>query len=136
MLDILLLLTNDEFMLRLVENVPDYWEKTFWKDFYAKYSRGTRRMEDISMISNKIEEFISPVMRPWFGDTKKTIHFRKLMDERKIVLIKSNPEWETITKIVGNVVISQILDAAYSRRNIPLDNRKQMNVYVLNLDTM
>jgi len=130
MLDILLLLTNDEFMLSLVENVPDYWKKTFWKDFYAKYSKGMRRMEDISMISNKIEEFISPVMRPWFGDTKKTIHFRKLMDERKIVLIKSNPEWETITKIVGNVVIAQLLDAAYSRRNIPLDKRKQMNVYV------
>jgi hypothetical protein len=82
------------------------------------------------MISNKLEEFLSPIMRPWFGATEKTINFRKFMDEQKIVFIKLNLEFENISRLLANIVISQLLDAAYSRRDMFVNSRKQMNVYV------
>ena len=82
------------------------------------------------MISNKLDEFTSPVMRPWFGDTKNTIDFREFMDERKIVFIKLNSQWQSLTKLLGNIIVAQILDAAYSRSNIPSNKRKQFNVYL------
>ena len=130
LLDIPRILTDDAFLQKLLVQVRDPQIRWFWEEFYTKYSKGTRRGDDISMISNKLDEFIKPVMRPWFGDVKRSINFRKFMDERKIVFIKLKSQWPSLTKLLGNIIVAQLLDAAYSRSELPTNKRKQMNVYV------
>lgn len=130
LLDIKRVMTDDSFLEKLLVNVHDPDVIWFWKDFFQKYSKGTRRGDDISMVSNKLEEFTKPVMRPWFGDITSPVNFRAFMDQGKLVFIKLNAQWPSLNKLLGNIIIAQLLDAAYSRRDIRKDDRRQMNVYI------
>lgn len=130
LLDIDRLLTDKPFRQKLVANIPDAHVKWFWNVFFEDYRKGIEQGRDISSVVNKLDEFIKPVMKPWFGTIQKTLNFRQLMDEEKLVFIKLNSQWGNLTKLIGNIVIAQLLDAAYSRNNIPVKKRRQMNIYV------
>ena len=98
--------------------------------FYEKYRVGVRRGDDISFVVNKLDEFINPAMMPWFGDTKMALDFRQLMDEQKIVFIKLKSEWRSSSKLMGNIIIAQLLDAAHSRSDIDEKYRQDVNIYI------
>ncbi len=51
------------------------------------------------------------------------------MDERKILLVKLSAQMEQVTSLVGSVIIAMVLDAASSRATIPINKRKQFNLY-------
>jgi ribosomal protein L20A (L18A) len=51
------------------------------------------------------------------------------MDERKILLVKLDATLETVTSLIGSLMIAQILNAAYSRADMPVNKRKQFNLY-------
>jgi hypothetical protein len=70
-------------------------------------------------------------MMPWFGDTKMSLNFRQLMDEQKIVFIKLKSNWRSSSKLMGNIIIAQLLDAAHSRSDIDEKYRQDVNIYRL-----
>jgi len=128
-LDIPWILTNDTLRTKLVNNVPDAWVRWFWNDFFENYQRGVRRADAISSVVNKLDEFFRRVPRPIFGQTNTTINLREIMDNRKILLVKLHARFDSLTNLVGSIIISHLLDAAYSRSDTPEKKRKQFNVY-------
>lgn len=128
-LDIPWILTNDNLRTKLVNNVPDAWVRWFWNDFFENYQRGVRRADAISSVVNKLDEFFRRVPRPIFGQTNTTINLREIMDNRKILLVKLHARFDSLTNLVGSIIISHLLDAAYSRSDTPEKKRKQFNVY-------
>src|SRR5205807_6744371 len=68
LLDIPRLLDDEVFRKQLVANIPDEHVRWFWERFYEKCRVGVGRGDDISFVVNKLDEFIKPAMKPWFGD--------------------------------------------------------------------
>jgi hypothetical protein len=81
------------------------------------------------MVTDKLVEFNSRVLKPWFGQNTQTLNLRCIMDERKILLVKLKARWQSMTSLIGSILIAKILDAAYSREDTRVHKRKQFNVY-------
>jgi Helicase HerA, central domain len=128
-LDIPRLLTDAAFRGSLLANVPDDDVQWFWTELYEQHRRGKRLDEIISAVTNKLVEFNSRVLKPWFGQNTQTVNIRQIMDERKILLVKLKARWQSMTSLIGSILIAQILDAAYSREDTRVNKRKQFNVY-------
>jgi hypothetical protein len=81
------MLVDKEYRLKVVENISDPSVKAFWTDEFAKY--GERYMQEAgAAIQNKIGQFISnPLVRNIIGQPKSTFDIRKMMDEKKILII-------------------------------------------------
>ena len=119
---------DEKYRLKLAANVPNLQTKRFWQSF-SKTRHHTRTIDSMSAIENKLDDFFRPVLKTIFGQEITTINMREIMDEGKILLVKMNARWESITKLVGSVIVGQILDAAYSRRDIPVKKRKFFSLY-------
>jgi hypothetical protein len=51
------------------------------------------------------------------------------MDERKILLVRLDARLESVTSLIGSMIIALLLNAAYSRTDLDVKKRKQFNVY-------
>jgi hypothetical protein len=128
-LDISRLLTDAAFRASLLANVPDDDVLWFWTELYEQQRRGRRSDEILSMVTDKLVEFNGRVLKPWFGQNTQTLNLRRIMDDRKILLVKLKARWQSMTSLIGSILIAQILDAAYSREDTHVHKRKQFNVY-------
>jgi len=126
MADIPLLLLNEQCRRKLVPNVMDTDVKLFWQQYDDK--KPSERSEEASSTLRRVREFLQPLSRLIVGQAS-TIDMRSVMDERKILLVKLDPRLEMVTSLVGSVIIALFLNAAYSRADLPLEKRKQFNLY-------
>jgi hypothetical protein len=63
------------------------------------------------------------------GQAKTTVDMFRVMDERKILLVKLSAQLDQVTSLIGSVIIALFLNAAYSRAALPVNKRKQFNLY-------
>ena len=127
MAEIPLLLTDKHFRQKLVANVTDPKVLLFWKTYEAMKPHEQREYAESTL--NKLDEFLSPLVLNIVGQSKSTIDFRRVMDERKILLVKLDAQMDQVTSLIGAVIIAMLLNAAYSRAELPVEKRKQFNVY-------
>src|SRR5258707_13257619 len=59
------------------------------------------------------------------GQSMSTLDFRAIMDTGKILLVKLPREFPELSKLVGTLIIGQLLTAAYSRDDTPEQDRRQ-----------
>src|SRR3972149_6886302 len=87
LLDVNRMLINKAFRKKVVENVKDPIVKSFWADEFANYT--DRYTQDATpAIQNKIGQFTSnPLIRNIVGQPKSSFDIRKMMDEKKIIII-------------------------------------------------
>lgn len=80
---------------------------------------------------NKMNAFLDePMIRNIVGQGETTIHFRRIMDSGKILLVKLSPQFEEASLLIGAIIIGQLLMAAFSRTDTPEENRRQFNLTV------
>ena len=89
-------------------------------DFWAEFNRKTPRVqEEISSSSlNKLDRFLTnTLLRNMFGQPTSSIDFRRLMDERKVLLVKMAVGLlgEENAEFLGAIIVGKLLDAAFSR---------------------
>ena len=127
MADIPLLLTNRTCRHRLLANVNDQDTCLFWQQYEAM--KPTEQREQAASTLRRVREFLQPLSRTIIGQSTPTIDLRAVMDERKILLVKLDARLESITSLVGSMLIALILNAAYSRTELETKKRKQFNLY-------
>ena len=132
MADIPLLFYDKNFRDRLLKNVTNPNVKLFWQN-YENMPRLDRSRETSSVI-NKLDEFMQPMAINVVGQAKSTINLRQIFDDRKILLLQLDPQLQATTSLLGSTLLAMILQAAYSRENLPPNKRKQVNVYIDELD--
>jgi hypothetical protein len=120
------MLSDKEFRKRVVENVKDPSVKAFWTEEFAKY---TERMaaEAVPAIQNKIGQFTAnPLIRNIVGQPKSSFDIRKLMDDRKILIINlsKGKVGEANANLLGSMLITKIYIAAMSRADV---HQKELN---------
>src|ERR1035437_6943146 len=127
------LLSDKEYRKKVVDNIKDPSVKSFWVDEFAKYTDKTVQ-EAIPAIQNKIGQFTgNPLIRNIVGQPKSSFDIRKLMDEKKIIIINLSKGrvGETNANLLGSMMITKIYLAAMSRADTPeKELRKLPNFYL------
>ena len=109
--------TDKAFRTKVVDNVTDVSVKSFWVDEYAKYT-DKYAQEATPAIQNKIGQFAgNPLIRNIIGQPKSSFDVRKLMDEKKILIVNLSKGrvGEGNARLLGSMLITKIYLAAMSR---------------------
>jgi hypothetical protein len=120
LLDVNRMLINKAFRKKVVENVKDPIVKSFWVDEFANYT--DRYTQDATpAIQNKVGQFTSnPLIRNIVGQPKSSFDIRKLMDEKKILImnLSKGRVGEVNATLLGSMLVTKIYLAAMSRADV------------------
>jgi len=114
------MLADKDYRNKVVANITDPSVKAFWTEEYAKYT-DRFASEAAPAIQNKIGQFVSnPLVRNIIGQPKSTFDIRKMMDERKILIINLSKGrmGESNANLLGSMLITKIYLAAMSRADL------------------
>lgn len=131
-LDLIRMLTDDNYKEEVLEYVKDPILMRFWRDEFDKF-QPKQREEAIAPIANKVGQFTSStIVRNIFGQSKTKMNFRKMMDEGKIILINlsKGKVGEDNMAMIGSFIASKIQIDAMSRADIDESQRRDFYLYI------
>jgi hypothetical protein len=130
--EVVRVLTDQNYVQELLPKVEDPIIKRYWTDQIAQTS-DFHKSEVLDYIVSKFGRFVTNKMiRNIIGQSQSAFNFRKVMDERKILLINlaKGKIGEENSSFLGLVLVPKILVAAMSRQDMPMDQRKDFFLYV------
>ena len=117
MLGINKMLVDKAYRKSVVDNVTDPSVKAYWTKEFAGYTERFAA-EAIPAIQNKIGQFTSnPLIRNIIGQPKSSFNFRKIMDEKKIMIVNLSKGrvGEGNARLLGSMLVTKIYLNAMSR---------------------
>ncbi len=130
------MLSDKAYRKLVVANISDPSVKAFWVDEFEKY--GERYMQEAgAAIQNKIGQFVSnPLVRNIIGQPKSNFDLRKVMDERKIVIVNLSKGrvGEQNANLLGSMLITKIYLSAMSRADSSEQAMKNLPNFYLYVD--
>lgn len=130
------MLSDKAFRDKVIENISDPAVKSFWVDEFGSYTERFAA-EATPAIQNKIGQFTSnPLIRNIIGQPKSSFDFRKLMDEKKIVIVNLSKGrmGETNADLLGSLLITKIYLSAMSRADLSKDDISKLPKFYLYVD--
>jgi hypothetical protein len=132
MLDITRILTDRKFRMDVLEHVSDPVVRNFWNVEFASWNERFAA-EAVSPVLNKIGAFTAnPIVRNIIGQPKSSFNIRKIMDERKILIVNLSRGLvgEDNAALLGALLVTKIQLASMSRSDIPAGDRVPFYLYV------
>jgi hypothetical protein len=130
------LFVDKAFRAKVVDYIKDPAVKAFWVDEFANYTdRFTA--EALPAIQNKIGQFTgNPLIRNIIGQPHSSFDIRKLMDEKKILIMNLSKGLigETNANLLGSMLTTRIYLAAMSRADLPVEVMKKMPNFYFYVD--
>jgi len=111
------MLSDKTYRKKVVDNISDPAVKSFWVDEFAKYT-DRFAAEATPAIQNKIGQFTAnPLIRNIIGQPTSSFDLRKMMDDRKIIIINLSKGrvGESNANLLGSMLITKLYLAAMSR---------------------
>lgn len=105
----------------------------FWEKIASKAGGEASLANIVPYITSKFDVFMSnDIMRPIIAQEKSTFNFRKIMDEKRILLINLSKGrlGDINSSLIGLIIVGKILMAALSRVNAPEDQRHDFYLYI------
>jgi hypothetical protein len=126
----LLLLWGDETVReKIISKVTNPQTRLFWEAYNRRSPRD--RQELVSSTMNKVDSYLhEPMIANIVSQSRTTIDFRQIMDKGKILLVNMPRQYEEISRFVGSMLIGKLLMAAFSRIDVPDNERRQFYLYV------
>jgi len=87
----------------------------------------------VPYITSKFDTFISnDYMRPIIGQVKSTFNFREILDQRKIFVVNLSKGrlGDLNSSLLGLIITSKLMIAAFSRVDMPESERKDFYLYL------
>lgn len=131
-IEVVRILTDPKFVQELLPKVKDPMVRRYWTDQIAQTS-DFHKSEVLDYIASKFGRFVTDkMMRNMIGQSESAFNFRKVMDERKILLINlaKGRIGEENSNFLGLILVPKILIAAMSRTDVPEDQRPDFYLYV------
>ncbi|MFH1225801.1 MAG: type IV secretion system DNA-binding domain-containing protein [bacterium] len=132
LLGIMRILIDKAYRQKVIAKIKDPVVKSFWRDEFSKY-HDRFLVEAIAPIQNKVGQFLSSfLIRNIIGQVKSTIDVRKIMDEKKVLLLNLSKGrvGEDNSQLLGAMLITKIQLAAMERVNVPEKERADFYLYV------
>lgn len=132
MLDITRILTDKRFRNEVLEYVEDPVVRNFWTVEFASWN-DKFAAEAVAPVLNKVGAFTAnPIVRNIIGQPKSSFNIRKIMDERKILIVNLSRGLigEDNASLLGALLVTKIQMGAMSRADIPQKDRIPFYLYV------
>jgi type IV secretory pathway TraG/TraD family ATPase VirD4 len=132
LVEVMRLLTDPEFQKQKIELIKDPMVKRYWTDEIANTS-DFHKSEKLGYFVSKFDRFVTDtVMRNIIGQPYSAFDFRKVMDERKILLVNLSKGdiGDENSNFLGLILVPRILMAAMSRANVEESQRPDFYLYV------
>ncbi|MBU2082024.1 type IV secretion system DNA-binding domain-containing protein [Patescibacteria group bacterium] len=126
------MLVDDEFRKIIVGNIKDPVVKMFWIEDYEKYDPRFRK-EIIAPVQNKVGQLLtSAPLRNIVGQTKSSVDFGFIMDQKRILLanLSKGKIGEDKSNLLGSVIVTKMYLAALERQEFPEEVRKDFYLYI------
>jgi len=120
------------FLQELLPKVQDQMVKRFWTEQIAATSE-FHKSETLDYIVSKFGRFVTnKLIRNIIGQSKSAFSFREVMDQKKILIINlaKGLIGEENSSFLGSLLVPQILRAALSRQDMPMEKRTPFYLYV------
>lgn len=130
--DILRIYLDSDFRRGVIANISDPQVKQFWtKELPAMNYKNAA--DGLAPIANKLGAFLAhPVIRNAICEPKQPLRFRQIMDEGRVFIINlSKGQLGTdLANVLGGLIVSSIMHAAFTRHDTPEHDRKPFALYV------
>jgi hypothetical protein len=130
------MLSDKDYRNAVVANIKDPSVKSFWVDEFAKYNE--RYMQEAGdSIKNKVGQFTAnPLVRNIIGQPTSSFDVRKMMDEKKILIVNLSKGLigETNANLLGSMLITKIYLSAMSRADMSASQLDQMPNFYFYVD--
>ncbi|HEY9584341.1 MAG TPA: type IV secretory system conjugative DNA transfer family protein [Candidatus Paceibacterota bacterium] len=127
------MLSDKEYRKLVIANVKDPSVRSFWVDEFSKYT-DRYAQEATPAIQNKVGQFTSnPLIRNIIGQPNSTFDLRKMMDEKKIIIVNLSKGrvGEGNANLLGSMIITKLYLAAMSRADVSeIELKKLPNFYL------
>lgn len=136
MLGINRMLSDKVYRNDVIANITDPSVKNYWTKEYAGYTERFAA-EAIPAIQNKIGQFTSnPLIRNIIGQPKSSFDIRKIMDEKKILIVNLSKGLvgENNANLLGSMLVTKIYLAAMSRASTTSSELKKLPNFYLYVD--
>lgn len=132
LIDIPRLFTDDQFRDEAIGHVTDPVVRAFWEQQLAK-TADFHKSEMYNYFISKFGRFMTnDLMRNIIGQKTSSFDFREVMDSGKILFINlaKGKIGDTNSSLLGLILVSKLQVAAFSRADIPEDERRDFYLYV------
>ncbi len=130
--DIIRALTDKDFRYVMIGHIQDDVVRNFWTNEFAGWSQQFNN-EAIMPILNKVGQLLSiDMIKNIFVSTENKLNLRKIMDEKKILIIKL-PKWrlqEEIMGFLGAMLVTKIYQTAMGRVGTDKSLRTPFFLYI------
>lgn len=130
--DVLQLLTHPGFRAKVMQRVANEQVRMFWLQEFPHYNPRYRQ-EAIAPIQNKVGALLAdPRLYRILVGPSVDLHFRKLMDESRILLVNlaKGRFGEDSANLLGAILVSTLGLAALSRADLDPERRRPFFIYV------
>ncbi len=130
--DIVRLLIEKEFQKRVLPRITDPQVRYFWEVEYPSMNY-KNAIDGVAPIANKLGAFLShPVVRAAVCEPAEPIRFRRLMDDGGILIVNlaKGAIGGDIANVLGGLIVSAIMNAAFSRQSTSEAERRPFMLYV------
>ncbi|MCI5065563.1 type IV secretion system DNA-binding domain-containing protein [bacterium] len=130
------MLLNESYREGVVESLEDKNVIVFWRGIFPRLLEdGEERV--LKPIIQMVEDFTaSEMLYHCLGQPFNTFQFREILDEGKILLVKipARELGAANAALLGGMVMSRIFQAAMSRADTPLEERRDFSLYIDEFD--
>ena len=130
--DIVRLYTDKAFRQQAVSRLRDEQTRVFWTREFATMNYKTAA-DGVAPIANKLGAFLAhPVVRQAVCEPAEPLRFRQLMDNGQglIVNLAKGRLGADTANVLGGLIVSSLLHAAFSRHDQPATERRPFMLYV------
>ncbi len=130
--EVMRIMTDAEFVRELLPGVTDPVVRRYWTDQIAQTTE-FHKSEVLDYTVSKFGRFVTnKMMRNIIGQSKSAFDLRKVMDEGKILImnLSKGKIGEENSNFLGLILVPKILQAAMSRTDVPMEQRRDFYLYV------
>lgn len=127
------IMSDKEFRNRLLVKCNNIVVKDFWEKEAEKAGGEAALTNIVPYITSKFNVFIAnDYMRPIIGQSESSINFRQIIDEQKILLVNLSKGrlGDINSSLLGLIITGKLLMAAFSRIDMPEEERKDFYLYM------
>ena len=130
--DVIRALTDKDFRYEMINSIQDDVVRSFWTNEFAWWSQQFNT-EAIMPILNKVGQLLSiDILKNIFASPENKLDLRKVMDEKKILLIKlpKGKLQEEVMGFLGAMFVTKLFQTAVGRQSVDKNERVPFFLYV------
>ena len=132
MRDILRIYLEKDFRKEVLTQVQDEQVLKFWQEEFPAMNYKTAA-DGIAPIANKMGAFLAhPVIRRAICEPDEPLRFRRIMDDGQILIVnlEKGRLGADLANVLGGLLVSSIMHAAFTRADLPEAERRPFMLYI------